>query len=72
MFEMHQEPAFRAIKEEMDRRIRRLRRPPLGPEPPAAEPDIPGLIERLSELRDAGIITKGEFEAKKADLLARI
>ncbi|MEO8230501.1 MAG: SHOCT domain-containing protein [Chloroflexota bacterium] len=29
-------------------------------------------IRKLSELRDAGILTDGEFAAKKADLLSRM
>jgi hypothetical protein len=34
--------------------------------------DIPGLIERLAVLRDRGLITYLEFEAKKQELLKRI
>ncbi|MFA6364449.1 SHOCT domain-containing protein [Methanoregula sp.] len=33
---------------------------------------IPELIQKLAELRDAGIITEQEFDAKKAELLKRI
>jgi hypothetical protein len=29
-------------------------------------------IRRLGELRDAGLITPDEFEAKKVDLLSRL
>ena len=29
-------------------------------------------LRRLGEFRDAGIVTPGEFEAKKAELLARM
>ena len=42
---------------------------------PAAVPgsaDIPTQIRKLSELRDAGILTDAEFENKKADLLSRL
>jgi hypothetical protein len=45
------------------------RRPP-SPRPGSAE--LAARIERLAELRDRGLITQGEFEAKKAELLARI
>lgn len=34
--------------------------------------DVADQIRKLSELHSAGIITDGEFEAKKADLLARM
>ena len=45
--------------------ISRLRQP--------SEPDSPAqLIRELGELRDEGLVTEEEFEAKKADLLARM
>jgi hypothetical protein len=34
--------------------------------------DIPAQIQKLADLRDAGVLTSEEFEAKKADLLARM
>jgi hypothetical protein len=37
-----------------------------------AQPDIADQIRKLAELRDAGILTSEEFEAKKADLLERL
>ena len=36
------------------------------------QPDIPEQIEKLAQLRDKGIITEEEFQAKKADLLSRL
>ena len=36
---------------------------------PAAEPDYLDELERLGELRDRGIITEEEFQAKKKQLL---
>ena len=36
---------------------------------PAAEPDYVEELERLGDLRDKGIITEEEFEAKKNQLL---
>ncbi len=30
------------------------------------------MIERLAGLRDKGILTNGEFEAKKTELLSRL
>ena len=38
----------------------------------ATQPDIVGQLERLAKLRDNGVLTSAEFEAKKADLLARL
>jgi uncharacterized membrane protein YdbT with pleckstrin-like domain len=46
--------------------------PPTAPPPPAEEPSVPDLIAELAELRDKGIITPEEFEAKKAELLSRM
>jgi len=34
--------------------------------------DIPDQIRKLGELRDSGVVTPEEFEAKKAELLARM
>jgi hypothetical protein len=39
---------------------------------PAGSEDIFAKIERLAELRDKGILTDQEFDAKKADLLNRL
>jgi len=38
----------------------------------AAPDDIPAQIIKLAGLRDAGILSPGEFEAKKTELLARL
>jgi putative oligomerization/nucleic acid binding protein len=40
--------------------------------PPSAETSIPDQIGKLAELRDKGVLTVEEFEAKKAELLDRI
>jgi hypothetical protein len=34
--------------------------------------DVPDQLRKLAELREQGVITDSEFEAKKADLLARL
>ncbi len=34
--------------------------------------DVPDQIRKLGALRDAGLVTPEEFEAKEADLLARL
>ncbi|RBQ19811.1 hypothetical protein DP939_13960 [Spongiactinospora rosea] len=58
----------------------------LTPAEPAADPvteepvvavidrgeDIPALIRKLGELRDAGLLTEEEFQAKKVELLSRL
>ena len=53
--------------------------PPLRPAPadsrPAAatpDPDVLEQLRKLGELRNAGVLTDAEFEAKKAELLGRI
>ena len=44
---------------------------PSGPAP-SVRADIPEQIRKLAELRDAGVLGEGEFEAKKRDLLDRM
>jgi hypothetical protein len=39
------------------------------PAAPAAEPDYAAELERLAQLRDSGVITAEDFEAKKKQLL---
>jgi uncharacterized membrane protein YdbT with pleckstrin-like domain len=43
-----------------------------GHEGHAAAADIPSLIARLDDLRKKGIISEGEFQQKKAELLAKM
>ena len=38
----------------------------------SAAPDIADQIRKLADLRDAGIVSSDEFEAKKTDLLSRM
>jgi Bacterial PH domain/Short C-terminal domain len=40
--------------------------------PSSGQGDIPDQLKKLAELRDAGIVSGAEFEAKKADLLSRM
>jgi uncharacterized membrane protein YdbT with pleckstrin-like domain len=42
------------------------------PRRPAAKSDVPALIEELDQLRKQGVLTEQEFQAKKAQLLARM
>jgi hypothetical protein len=37
--------------------------------PPPSEPEYVGELERLSQLRDQGIISNEDFEAKKKQIL---
>ena len=43
-----------------------------GGKAPPSSSDIPDLIVELAELRQKGIITEEEFQAKKKDLLDRL
>jgi Short C-terminal domain len=43
---------------------------PAGPVP--ADQDWTGLIQKLADLQDAGLLTEDEFSAKKAEVLRRI
>jgi Short C-terminal domain len=45
--------------------------PPTGVQEDTA-PDIPDQIRKLGELRDSGVLTAEEFEAKKTELLSRM
>jgi hypothetical protein len=40
-----------------------------APAPAAPEPEYVGELERLAQLRDQGVITDEEFEAKKKKIL---
>jgi hypothetical protein len=42
---------------------------PAAPAPAAAAPDYTAELERLAQLRDQGVITPEDFEAKKKQLL---
>lgn len=43
-----------------------------APAPAAQAPDPIAQLKQLGELRDAGVLTEEEFQAKKADILARM
>lgn len=40
--------------------------------PPASGAELADLVRKLGELRDAGLLTEEEFQAKKAELLSRM
>ncbi|SDZ93131.1 Short C-terminal domain-containing protein [Bowdeniella nasicola] len=55
-------------------RLKAGERPHIPPAPPQPAPptDVMDQLRKLGELRDAGVLTEAEFEAKKADLLGRL
>ncbi|HEV2890688.1 MAG TPA: PH domain-containing protein [Frankiaceae bacterium] len=61
----------RTVKAAMTAAAARTAAPPAPPAPPA-QPDVVDQLRRLGELRDSGIVTPEEFEAKKAELLGRL
>ena len=46
--------------------------PAAAPAPSGGTPDIPTLIGHLDDLRKQGVLTEAEFQAKKAQLLAKL
>ena len=74
-FDKAKQPAFEVVRATVDRLMneaREARRPLRPPEPVAPVADIPDQIRKLADLRDAGILSTAEFEAKKSELLARM
>lgn len=67
-------PEFERLKLEVERRMAVYRQARLSGHAAAAPvaPDFADQIRKLSELRDAGILTEDEFTTKKADLLSRM
>jgi Short C-terminal domain len=45
--------------------------PPPPPAPAAAQPDMLEQLQKLGELRAAGVLTEAEFAAQKAKILAQ-
>ncbi|MCC3280719.1 DUF4429 domain-containing protein [Arthrobacter sp. zg-Y40] len=68
------EPDFLALRDAIETAQRELHQPRVvQTAPDAAQPDdVFAQLEKLGKLRDAGILTNEEFEAKKADLLAKM
>jgi hypothetical protein len=61
---------FDALRTEIETALAHRGRP--SPAAPPAAPDHLGQLKQLAELRDAGVISDEEFQAKKADLLGRL
>lgn len=53
-------------------RVQHAQQPQQPAAPTTASPSIPEQIEQLARLRDAGILSPAEFDAKKAELLRRM
>ncbi len=45
---------------------------PVPAPPPPSAPDVYDHLRKLGELRDAGVLSQEEFDAKKAELLGRV
>jgi uncharacterized membrane protein YdbT with pleckstrin-like domain len=69
-------PRPMAVQSEIYRQIEdnqtRMYQPRQAAATPAAEPSVLDQIDRLADLRDRGVISSTEFEAKKAQLLDRL
>jgi hypothetical protein len=63
-----QMPDFEQLRTAVEQAIADRHRPTVAP----SAPDVLGQIEQLARLRDAGVLTNEEFEAKKAELLGRL
>jgi Short C-terminal domain len=68
LFNLSQEPRFEEAKRLIDLHREQLRDPPTRTAPIHASLGLADL-EKLAELRDRGIVTSEEFEAKKRDIL---
>jgi hypothetical protein len=66
IFHLRQMPEFEKLRAAVEAAIRR------GSQEAVVAVNIPEQIAKLAVLRDQGILTEAEFEAKKADLLSRI
>lgn len=70
IFSKKQMPAFDELRAAIEQALADRGRPaaPVSP----ASPDHLAQLKQLGELRDAGILSDEEFEAKKAEILGRI
>lgn len=62
----------KALVDEVRNRLATRGVPQPAAAPQAAAPDTLAQLKQLGELRDAGVLTTEEFEAKKAELLERL
>lgn len=66
-----EEKGFLAVRDAIEQAQRDLHTPRVVPAVPPAD-DAFAQLEKLGRLRDAGIVSDAEFEAKKAELLGRM
>ena len=59
----------RQEQEEYDQQQPQYEQAPPAPAPAAAEPDYTAELEKLAKLRDEGVISAEDFEAKKKQIL---
>ena len=65
IFTRKQRAQFAALRDAVQEAI-------AAPVSDSAQADVIDQLRRLGELRDSGVITQAEFEAKKASLLGQI
>lgn len=66
IFLKKQQSDFEALRDEIEAAM-------IAPvAPTAAAPDLAAQLQQLATLRDQGILTEDEFQAKKADILGRM
>lgn len=72
-FNKPDEKAFRAVVDILRQRVHLAQQPPVAQAAAGATAlSIPEQIEQLARLRDQGILSPTEFDAKKAELLRRM
>ena len=71
MFDKKQQPAFEALRDEVEDAIDR-RTQPVQQAPVAAGPSAMEQMTQLTQMHDAGMITDDEFAAKRQDILSRM
>jgi hypothetical protein len=64
--------AAKRLLDELMARAKAPQQPLMAPPMPPVPEDIPSQIGKLAGLRDAGVLSEAEFEAKKTELLSRM
>jgi hypothetical protein len=73
MFTKRQQPAFEAIKQTVEQKLHEAHSGRMQqPMQQAIPQDIPAQIQKLSALKDQGILTEPEFQQKKQELLSKM
>lgn len=71
-FDGSEAPAFLAMRDAIEAAQRALQQPAVQAASVPVPDDVFAQLEKLGKLRDAGIVSDAEFEAKKMELLARM